>query len=434
MHHRGTESTRDRFRAAREADVESITSRQTLYDYFDDYTHARKGELNKQSLKKGAGLLKAYSLETSVNGQQTDLSHVVQPAGWSLNQIDDGLYRVAGLAPGVDGFLDVLTPRYLALYTTAPSEDSDRAVLRAVRESVELDHGWFSSPLLNTIWRELVPQETHMFATLRYENQPWFEAHVNYPSRDVWPEDHQEEYFERDIGDGANEDVDKRQTARLEVRQRVHLLRRILPQEDGPNGFGGLMGNLSWMRVPATNEQGRYDYFQHGKVTNRGQEFRGFRAHLYDLLGVIYARLTSRVEDIASYHVERHSVGDGHERMNVHGALITYAFHRPLEVDVFDRFIESTFEKGQGPFRLWGNPIRLPGHKVHVYGLDLHLWQQIYLDLTPHRFLLILPKGTCGNTVHRLLANIQRYLTPRVDVWVGDVPYGQLIQEAVRTA
>jgi hypothetical protein len=104
-----------------------------------------------------------------------------------------------------------------------------------------------------------------------------------------------------------------------------------------------------------------------------------------------------------------------------------------LSEQLFDRFITLTFDQGKGPFRLWGNPIKRSGPRVHVYGLDLHLWQKIYLDMTPTRFVVILPNGTCGNTVHRLATNIQRYLDPLVQVRLGSTLYEDLISAVWRS-
>jgi hypothetical protein len=83
---------------------------------------------------------------------------------------------------------------------------------------------------------------------------------------------------------------------------------------------------------------------------------------------------------------------------------------------------------GQGPLRLMGNPIRLSERKVHVYGVDLHLWQRIYLEMTPKHMTVVLPRGTCGNTIHRLVTNIQRYVAPTINVFIGDTRYSDLIQ------
>jgi hypothetical protein len=64
--------------------------------------------------------------------------------------------------------------------------------------------------------------------------------------------------------------------------------------------------------------------------------------------------------------------------------------------------------------------------KVHVYGADRHLWQPINLELTDKGIVAILPQGTCGNTFHRLVTNIQRYVCPNIDAWIGSKPFQSL--------
>jgi hypothetical protein len=67
---------------------------------------------------------------------------------------------------------------------------------------------------------------------------------------------------------------------------------------------------------------------------------------------------------------------------------------------------------------------------VHVYGLDRHLWQPLFLELTATGCVAIIPNGTCGNAVHRLVTNIQRYLDPGAIVHLGDQRYSAMVQEA----
>jgi hypothetical protein len=50
--------------------------------------------------------------------------------------------------------------------------------------------------------------------------------------------------------------------------------------------------------------------------------------------------------------------------------------------------------------------------------------------MTSKRVVAILPKGTCGNTFHRLVTNVQQYVCPKIDVWLGAKPFDQLVGEA----
>jgi hypothetical protein len=44
--------------------------------------------------------------------------------------------------------------------------------------------------------------------------------------------------------------------------------------------------------------------------------------------------------------------------------------------------------------------------------------------------IAIIPRGTCGNTVHRLVTNIQRYIDPAAQVSVGDSKYEEIVDQS----
>ncbi len=400
-----------------------IKDRQGLYTHFDEYSLARREELNQHSLRKGTGLLKAFIVETSAATRDADIEPSLRQTGWDLRQIDAQLYEVRSPANDFHGFVDAFSPRYLALFTTVPSAVSDPIVKRTIRDTVALDSAWFTSAILDTIWREFTPPDSLRFATLHYETEPLFDGYT----RDVEPEGRLADDEGDADDDGHDLGAGERQTDRLEVRTRIGRLRSELP---GGSAFGGLLSNLTRMRIPTSSEQGRCDYYHFGKVTNRGDEFRGFRAYLRSVVD-FYGAITARIEDRVTFGLERHAVADGAARHTMRGALVTFAFSTPLSLDVFWRFIDLTFERGRGPFRLWGNPIRISDTQVHVYGVDLHLWQEIYLDMSPVRFLLVLPEGTCGNTVHRLASNLKRFIDPRVEIFLGDEPYTEIVRQAL---
>lgn len=406
-----------------------IRSRQELYSHFDEYTFLRKEELNQRNIKRGIGLLKTYAIETSATAKEEEIPDIFKRIGWDIEEIDTRLYQARMGTPEVTGYIDVLSPRYLCFHTTTKSEMSDTTVKRAVRSSVELDHVWLSSPILHLIWRELI-SNTSRFATLRFENQPLFELLYKNPMIDEAPDD--DFAIAETQDDYLDDELPERQIARLEIKERINKLHAIM-NSGVSQSLEGIMNNLTRIKAPSSNEQGRYEYFQYGKFTNRGNEFRGYAEHIRFLIEDVYGRATEIIEQITAYALESHSAKNGSESFQIRGAISSFRFHEKLSIGVFERFIQLTFEKGKGPFRLWGNPIRLKGPKYHVYGIDLHLWQPIYLDMSPDRFLVVLPKGTCGNTIHRLTANIQRYLDPLVTVSIGDTDYTTVIQDALRS-
>jgi hypothetical protein len=104
-------------------------------------------------------------------------------------------------------------------------------------------------------------------------------------------------------------------------------------------------------------------------------------------------------------------------------------FSEQLELATFERWMASLRRKNNR-FRLWGIPIELGPGKVHMYAVDNHLWQPIDLEITRDHLYALLPSGTCGNTIHRLVANIQRFVAPKLETYIGDQRYEDFIAQA----
>jgi len=126
--------------------------------------------------------------------------------------------------------------------------------------------------------------------------------------------------------------------------------------------------------------------------------------------------------------VESTRIRTGSETRLMIGAPVLLKFSETLPQETFQKFIASTFRRKANKFRLWGNPIELGPTKVHVYGLDRHLWQPVFLEITERQIVAIIPPGTCGNTVHRLVTNVQQFLDPGVEAWVGNQKYEDVIR------
>jgi hypothetical protein len=135
-------------------------------------------------------------------------------------------------------------------------------------------------------------------------------------------------------------------------------------------------------------------------------------------------------ESKAWYSMQKETVAIPGAFQKLVGAPVSIKFSEPLSNDTFEHWLKSTFSRVRNRFRLWGNPIRLGPQKVHVYGIDRHLWQPIFMEITTQHLIAIIPKGTCGNAVHRLVTNIQRYIDPAASVFVGDTKYNEMVEQS----
>jgi hypothetical protein len=180
------------------------------------------------------------------------------------------------------------------------------------------------------------------------------------------------------------------------------------------------------LRVPASDRRGGHDFWFNGKVTNRSDSFIDHRQSVEFVLRT-YRGVTEQAERALWFDTEGTSgEGDG---LLLRGAPVLLKFSERLSESTFDRWVRSTFGRKSNRFRLSGHPMWLSSTKVHVYGVDQHLWQPVMLELTDRHLYAILPRGTCGNTVHRLVTNVQRFLDPGVSAWIGDRRFEQLIEE-----
>lgn len=89
----------------------------------------------------------------------------------------------------------------------------------------------------------------------------------------------------------------------------------------------------------------------------------------------------------------------------VSGGPITIHFSRPIED--MDRFVSELLAVRR-PFRLWGVPDIVDG-VAQVEAVDLHVGQRLRLDIGREWLRVYLERGNCGNTVARLISNLQHH-------------------------
>jgi hypothetical protein len=316
------------------------------------------------------------------------------------------------------GYLEQFDERFFAYYTIEGSQQAKHRVARWIQKSPDLDSTWFSSPLLQALWtHDISHRGDDRFTKLSFSHDSMFEL-----SEDSAEEETQED-DEKEPEDGAVNDTiePERRRSRFMMGDRISRIRSSLDNLQA--GYAPLNA-LSAVRFPSLHKRGSHDLYQHGQVTNRSESFEDHRNTIRYLYRIYKGVLdTTEVHAWRDLDKTKFAVGNSHK-----GVPLIIDFGERLTKSTFDCWINRAFHK-KNVFRLWGEPIWLGPTKVHVYGADRHLWQPINLEITESRMVAILPQGTCGNTFHRLVTNIQRYVSPKITAWIGSQEFNAVLEQ-----
>lgn len=410
----------------------NVKTRQQAIDLLQGYTAERKEDIDRKKTRRP--LVKSYLLETvSHNRQSSPLTEIFEKAGQRLNQLDETFYTVYDTAKDKTiGLLELVRPRYPVIYSHEDASELDTWARQLVYSTPDLDHLWISGRAFEEILNAITTYGAgYRFCRLVFEHTTLFETNEldELAARGLVGAEQQQLVDDEpgEVDDDASEDDDviyrDIRSTRFSLTERLDVIKQILPSM---RGIYPPLHALSQLRFPARGSGG-HDFYYYGKATNRSASFNDHRQHVEYVIN-LYQRTTERIEQTAWQGVETTRIAKDAKGGYLVGAPVLLKFSEPLSQGVFNKFIDATFKKKHNKFRLWGNPIPMGPRKIHVYALDRHLWQPLFLEITNKQIMVMLAHGTCGNTIHRLITNVQHYLDPNVDVWVGNHRYADLIR------
>ncbi|MFB7179022.1 hypothetical protein ACFCYI_15110 [Streptomyces sp. NPDC056257] len=376
-------------------------------DYFDYFSGGEVSAVQQLEDKKlAAGLQKSYILETVDGGNPSSalsVGELFARSGLLAKPLakDGDAFQVSTQLNERVAILERVDARYLALYTLLPSAQSDKLIRTAVATNPFLDHLWLSSQSFLALWAKVLEGNSgRRYGKITFEHESIFEV------------------SEEESGEFL---PDERRTSRFTMVDKLEVMAQKmdpLQQEYAP------LASITQMRIPAQG-RGGHDLYYDGKLTNRSSSFADHRAAMHGVIGM-YRTLTRSVERQLWTSVGK----DGFSLGGNFGSVAEIVFSKRLPDDLFRRWVISMFNNRRNRFRLTGYANWLSDVKVHANAIDQHLWQPLTLELTPDRVVAVLPFGTCGNSVNRLVSNIQRFIDPRVAAYIGDREYGSLIPAA----
>ncbi len=396
-----------------------LQSREEFVDYLEGFVPKTEAEL--EEAKPARKLIKTYMLETASQNHITPDLVSLFPERINLHRLDDTLYRVEDTNHDgkVVGLLEELDDRHPVIYTTMKADESNKWAREVVDKNPWLDRLWLSSPILFELWNHV--QRTtppDRYVRLGFDHEAHYETSSNIGELDRDSEDTTD-----------NEEEDEVQGLIERRRSKVTVTERLIILKEKLDHFLDLydpLHSLVQLQVPSGGRGGHLFYYD-GHVTNRSDSFLEHRAAL-KLILKFYRNITEHAENQLWVNTTK----TDNDAYYMYGSPVTIQFSNPLSSATFDRFVDLGLKRRTSRFRIGGYITRHGPTKIHMAAIDRHLWQPLLLELTSKQLLVVLPHGTCGNTIHRLVTNVQRSLDPKVNVWLGSEPYKSVIATSMK--
>jgi hypothetical protein len=399
----------------------NLGTRREYFDYLDRWIVGTVDDLRAHMTTRA--LVKASLLETSRYNGSRDAIAALGSTQQTTSRIDDTLFRVRWRGENMDwALVEVEDERYPILYTALETKIASQRVDQLVHSSPLLDKAWFAAPMFRRLWKLVLDAyPSQRFSKIVFEHESIFEVFKDDLAVDSDSEEEEEEIEEEEVEEEEEVISPERRRARMQITERIGKLDKAL-QKMRPE-YEPLESIVS-MRVPAPRRGGHDIYFD-GRFTNRSDSITALRQTI-EVVKNIYRYSTEMAED-ASWP---RAVDTPYASKPISlGMPLLIKFSQELDLDTFERWIASLRRKNNR-FRLWGNPINRGPGKVHIYAIDNHLWQPVDLEVARDHLYALLPSGTCGNTIHRLIANTQRFIDPKLETYIGDKKYEDFIDKA----
>jgi hypothetical protein len=352
--------------------------------YFD-----REGEF-----PKGRGPLKTYIVEAhGSNGEGLShrtatraLAEIGNQAGLDVRETrDEALFQVTKGELGF--FFDLLDPRFWILHTMSNIEQAEELLDALVEVYPHLDYAWPGSELMRSIQMSGKPvgfavdfDETRFLPSSESNLAQEASAVVKF------------RFGGTRAGDWLNE-------LQKFAPDALAFSMVKFSRDDKPTG--------SYI-IDELNERGRF------KAAGNS-----FNLHIQTVSHFLdsYRSVISEIENVGRLR----SRGKGDGGGLVEGEPLTLELPKPLRN--FNAFVKELVSC-RAPLKIWGIVEAVRSDFAMIEAVDLHTGSRLRLDVSPHYIRIYLGPQACGNTVARLLRNLQSHLdsTVKLDLPAGEVP------------
>jgi hypothetical protein len=316
-------------------------------------------------------VLEAHA-DNDVDGLLTDAFgkvHVSDTDDVHLHQVDDDVRFV----------VDHLDDRFWSLHTKAPTSVASPFLKRIVEARRDLDWMWLPSDHLREVWPGARP---HWVST-------------DFTAGRLTPAEDEVADLKLRVRGGAAEGI-------------LHLIESKYAKAVSFSGVAITAADDDFGSVAeAISRDGRF--------VAKGDDF-GFHQTIVRHVVDRYRHFVEAVETRALRWVELPGGG-----AQLHGSPVVLRFSQPIPD--LELFLERLFSARE-PFRLWGMPQMTGDRSAEVEAVDLHVGQQLRFDITSDWLRIYLFEGGCGNTVARLISNLQHHLDGALSIIDGELDAG----------
>jgi len=349
-----------------------VSSRKAFMDQLYDMNHPPKERKPGQDSRGRFTELKTYILER--NG-------VFEPgqgkwASWNIGNtsVDDIKILTVWPRGGVDPlqfYVDMDDRRYLLFHTEAPAENANSAMETLVEDGKHrLDHTWFHSSLMER-WVGRLNGGFNGYA----------------------------------INHGG---LLREKTVTLKMEVSGTEARRLYQSIAELQGNDRLMSHEA-IEVSHGSKKTLGGHVEE-RISNTGyfsiKRGRSIQDHLH-IVGDCKDEYSGIVKNVEKCRMGEATRG-GSRTYGGNPIEITYP-----KVEKLEPFVDTLFQATR-PFRLWGIKVKREDDYYSVPAVDLHEGSPIDFEITPELMRVYTRKGSCGNTILRLLTNLQTHYSASV--------------------
>jgi hypothetical protein len=356
-----------------------------MAELFDQHLHNVTVHFERaEEYGKGQGPLKTYIIEAhdlngdspSHTGTRAVLEDLQKRFRFQVHATDDPTLVVLD-KEDVRYFIDFLNPRFWVVHTTGNIDPSEKYLNEAVRGSWNLDYAWLPTQVLEHLRR----------------GRRFLGFNVDFD---------QDLFLSEGVSDQLREEA-------VVFKQRYWGTRgENLYKFLATTPFSSVLCLSAVKYSISDSASGAYiqnELNAQGRIKATGNSISlhlGAVNHLVNLYGEMIQTLE---KELGLAFVR----GDGGDELQ--GYPLTLRFSKPV-LD-FSGLVGEVLSCRE-PARFWGVVSHEQRDFVRAEVVDLHSASRLRLDFTPTHIVMYLFRGSCGNSVARLLRIVQEHLDPTV--------------------